>query len=62
MDDILKTMAKYGPMQLAIAMIMVGVAINLEPLTIIGGILLAIMIGFLIKDYKSKRNLTKKSI
>lgn len=60
MDDILKTMAKYGPFQLAIAMIMVGVAINLEPLTITGGILLAIMLGFLIKDHMKKS--AKKSV
>ncbi|QIW24660.1 hypothetical protein EWF20_11300 [Sulfolobus sp. S-194] len=61
MDDIFKIMIKYGPMQLAIAMIMVGIAINLEPLTIIGSVLLAIMIGFLINDYR-KKNSTKKSI
>jgi len=59
MDDIFKTMIKYGPMQLAIAMIMVGIAINLEQLTIIGSVLLSIMIGFLINDYR-KKNSTKK--
>ena len=59
MDDIFKTMIKYGPMQLAIAMMMVGIAINLEQLTIIGSVLLSIMIGFLINDYR-KKNSTKK--
>ncbi|MBB5254680.1 hypothetical protein [Sulfurisphaera ohwakuensis] len=61
MDDIFKTMIKYGPMQLAIAMIMVGIAINLEPLTIVGSVLLTIMIGFLINDFRKKNSIKKNT-
>jgi|GEM_PF-1614145 hypothetical protein len=50
-----KTMVKYGALQLAIAMVMVGVAINLLPLTVIGSILLTIMSFFLIRDKLLKR-------
>ena len=55
MDETFKTLLKYGPFQLAIAMIMVGVAINLEPLTIIGSVLLAIMLVFLVFDIKNRK-------
>ena len=59
MDDTFKTVLKYGPFQLAIAMIMVGVAINLEPLTIIGSVILAVMIIFLVLDVRNKRRRAK---
>lgn len=55
MDSTIRAMLKYGPFQLAIAMIMVGIAINLEPLTIIGSILLGLMIVFLVRDLKRKK-------
>jgi len=61
MDDTFKTVVKYGPFQLAVAMIMVGVAINIEPLTIIGSIILTIMIIFLVLDLKNKRRRSKSS-
>ena len=48
-------MVKYGALQLAIAMVMVGVAINLLPLTVIGSVLLVIMSFFLIRDKVLKR-------
>ncbi|MEJ2771423.1 MULTISPECIES: hypothetical protein [unclassified Stygiolobus] len=45
--DIFKVMLKYGTLQLAVAMVMVGIALGMLPLTVIGGALLGVDLFFL---------------
>ena len=51
----LRTMLKVGTLQLAVAMVMVGVAINLLPLTIVGSVLLAVDVTLLVVDRKKAK-------
>jgi hypothetical protein len=48
-------MLKYGTLQLAVAMVMVGIALGMLPLTVIGGALLRVDLFFLVSDRLNKR-------
>jgi hypothetical protein len=53
--DIFKVMLKYGTLQLAVAMVMVGLALGILPLTVIGGALLGVDLFFLVSDRLNMR-------
>lgn len=53
--NIFKVMLKYGTLQLAVAMVVVGIALGMLPLTIIGGVLLGVDLFFLVTDTLNKK-------
>jgi hypothetical protein len=53
--------AKYGPAQLAFAAFTAGIALGNEIMEVVGGALLALMVGFVIIDVLSGRKRKEES-